>query len=84
MTRNCNSYTLNYLVLRTVLSTAPDFVASKFVPNLIPQWVDDEFIAELRNVLLTILDVPIKIGGEYVCKMPQRKVYPSSVPDEAK
>ena len=37
-------------VLRTVLNTAPGFVASKFVPNLIPQWVDDEFIAELRNL----------------------------------
>jgi len=37
-------------VLRTVLRTAPGFVASKFVPNLIPQWVDDEFIAELRKV----------------------------------
>lgn len=46
-TWNCVKLTL---VLRTVLNTAPGFVASKFVPNLIPQWVDDEFIAEFRNV----------------------------------
>jgi hypothetical protein len=38
------------LVLRTVLNTAPGFVASKFVPNLIPRWVDDEFITELRKI----------------------------------
>ena len=45
----------HFLVLRTVLNTAPGFVASKFVPNLIPRWVDDEFMAEFRNVLLLVV-----------------------------
>ena len=49
-----------------MLNTAPGFVASKFVPNLIPAWVDDEFVKELRKVY------PSTVGSTADSSVPEK------------